>query len=316
MQGRIAPLYIEWVDKTRKTIRDSKIVTAEIAGTKDVYFNITMRTMALNLPKQTITSEDLKNIGIKDEKAIVYHNAKPLILLGLDNAIITAPLSTRTYKNIVVSDTALGATIEGKIGGAIDSGTIGFTKEVGIELNEIISQFIEFDNFGNDTNRPILESDDNIRARTLLEKDVKRNGNKYEAPLLWKTDNIDMPNNYEYAKKRYINFERQMNYNPKLKETAHNTIKSYIEKGYIREVNPDEITNGWYLPIFANITEKKIRLVWDAAAEFLGHSLNGQLIKGPDLITIFWDIVYKLREWPIAFCADIVEMFHQIITKE
>lgn len=114
-----------------------------------------------------------------------------------------------------------------KIGGTIDSGTIGFTKEVGIELNEIISQFIEFDNFGIDTNRPILESDDNIRARTLLEKDVKRNGNKYEAPLLWKTDNIDMPNNYEYAKKRYINFERQINYNPKLKE---NTTDMFTKK--------------------------------------------------------------------------------------
>lgn len=78
-----------------------------------------MRTMALNLPKQTITSEDLKHIGIKDEKATVYNNATPLILLGLDNARVTAPLSTRIYENIVVSDTALGVTIEGRIGGTI-----------------------------------------------------------------------------------------------------------------------------------------------------------------------------------------------------
>lgn len=148
--------------------------------------------MALNLPKKTITSEDLKHIGIKDEKATVYNNATPLILLGLDNARVTAPLSTRIYEYIVVSDTALGVTIEGRIGGTIESGTVGLTNEVGKELNEIITQFIEFDNLGIGTNRPILESDDNIRARAILERGVKRNGNKYEAPLLWKTDNINI----------------------------------------------------------------------------------------------------------------------------
>lgn len=63
-----------------------------------------------------------------------------------------------------------------------------------------------------------------------------------------------MPNNYEYAESRFLKFEKQMENNNKLKEAVHNTINDYIKKDYIREVDCNQDGEGWYLPIFANIT--------------------------------------------------------------
>lgn len=106
-----------------------------------------------------------------------------------------------------------------------------------------------------------------------------------------------------------------MERNLELKQVAQDTIKKYIEKGYIKEVQSESEVVGWWLPIFA-IIGKKIRLVWDAAAEFEGCSLNSKLTQGPDLNEPLWDVLYRFREWPVAICADIAEMFHQIRIKE
>lgn len=85
-----------------------------------------------------------------------------------------------------------------------------------------------------------------------------------------------MPDNKQYAKKRYLGFEVKMSKDWRLRESARLTIRNHLAKGYIREVETDRISSGWYLPIFAVTTEKKTRLVWDAAAEYEGVSLNGQ----------------------------------------
>lgn len=61
----------------------------------------------------------------------------------------------------------------------------------------------------------------------------------------------------------------------------------------------------------------KIRLVFDAAAQVNGFSLNSMLLVGPDLFAPLDAVVQKFRERPIAFGTDIREMYHQfLITPE
>jgi hypothetical protein len=68
-------------------------------------------------------------------------------------------------------------------------------------------------------------------------------------------------------------------------------IAELVEKGYAREVTePGEVKQGrtWYLPHFAVKNPNKpgkIRVVFDAAAQFRGTSLNEEPFTGPDLLT-------------------------------
>lgn len=312
LEGIRRPLYLEFADNTSRDVRNSRIVCGVIQGTDDKY-SIRMRTMDLSLPKLTITEEDLEWAGIKEHPIRLYKNAVPRIMIGLDNARITAARSTNTYKDLVVCDTPLGWTLEGKIGDSPIDGVIGCTKVLE-ELRNAVSQFIENDNFGIDKKNPVLESAEIQRARKILSEGVKRVKGRYESPLLWKHEQHPMPDNFSYAEHRFISFEKKMENNLELKTTAHDIISKYITKGYIKEVDCDRNSGGWHLPIFSVNNGKKIRLVWDAAAEFRGCSLNSNLLQGPDLNEPLWDILYRFRQWPVAICADIGEMFHQIRT--
>lgn len=208
-------------------------------------------------------------------------------------------------------DTPIGWTIEGRIGDATTA-FIGAMQNTLEEIRSAVAQFIENDNFGLDNRKPALESDEIQRARRILIEGVKRVDGKYESPLLWKKDIHNMTDNFVYARQRLNSFEKKMENNKELRRIANDTISNYIQKGYIKEVDRETQFAGWYLPIFSVSNENKTRLVWDAAAEFEGCSLNSHLLQGPDLNEPLWNILYRFRQWPVAICADIGEMFHQI----
>ncbi|XP_055585525.1 uncharacterized protein LOC129738367 [Uranotaenia lowii] len=80
--------------------------------------------------------------------------------------------------------------------------------------------------------------------------------------------------------------------------------------------NPKKV---WYLPLGVVVHPNKpgkIRLVLDAAAQVNGTSLNSILLTGPDLLTSLPAIIQQFRERPVAFKADIREMFHQYRIRE
>ncbi|XP_070851598.1 uncharacterized protein [Drosophila suzukii] len=104
---------------------------------------------------------------------------------------------------------------------------------------------------------------------------------------------------------------------PKLKTFLSNTMRHYKEKRYIRKLEKWELSNSprsWYLPILTvtNLNKKMTRLVWDAAAQVDGISLNDTILKGPDMLVSFMGVLLRFRERPIAVSGDIREMFHQI----
>ncbi|XP_036329731.1 uncharacterized protein LOC118741863 [Rhagoletis pomonella] len=91
------------------------------------------------------------------------------------------------------------------------------------------------------------------------------------------------------------------------------------QKQYIRKLSDNEINQDfkrkWYFPIFAvNNPNKpnKTRVVWDAAAEHQGRSLNCCLEKGPDLQRPLIHVLFNFRIGKIGICGDISEMFHRI----
>lgn len=75
----------------------------------------------------------------------------------------------------------------------------------------------------------------------------------------------------------------------------------------------------WYLPHFPvkyPLKPGKIRVVFDAAAQSHGISLNDNLLTGPDLLKLLPGVLFRFRQGPIGFIGDIKEMFHRIMIQE
>ena len=72
---------------------------------------------------------------------------------------------------------------------------------------------------------------------------------------------------------------------------------------------------AWYLlhhPVFNEHNPSKIRIVFDAAVEHDGMSLNKALPKGPDLLNKLTSILLRSRNHKVAIAADIEAMYHQV----
>ena len=59
-----------------------------------------------------------------------------------------------------------------------------------------------------------------------------------------------------------------------------------------------------------------MRIVFDAAAEYEGTSLNKNLLSGPDMTNSLVDVLLRFHQGTIGIAADIEGMFHQIRVHE
>jgi len=95
-----------------------------------------------------------------------------------------------------------------------------------------------------------------------------------------------------------------------------------VQKKYARKLNAADILEEharvWYLPTFIITNPNKpnrVRLVWDAAAQSGGQSLNDFIHAGPDLLKPLVDLLISFRAGKVAIIGDIAEMFYQIRVK-
>ena len=98
---------------------------------------------------------------------------------------------------------------------------------------------------------------------------------------------------------------------------AYNEIfQNYKEKDYTRQVPKTEFVEQWFLPHFPVVKEErvttKVHVVFDAAAEHDGKSLNDTMWPGPELRRELVDVLTRSRRAPVALSADISGMFLQV----
>ncbi|XP_053395546.1 uncharacterized protein LOC128555836 [Mercenaria mercenaria] len=89
-----------------------------------------------------------------------------------------------------------------------------------------------------------------------------------------------------------------------------------INKGYAERV-PDSCiepigSRVWYIPhhgVFHPEKPEKIRVVYDCSAEYMGESLNKNLLQGPDLTNALVGVLCRFRKDYIPVMCDIEKMF-------
>ena len=153
-----------------------------------------------------------------------------------------------------------------------------------------------------------------------LETNIRhRNDGHYEIPLPLKEEVLNLPNNWQLALSRLQRLKQRLKRDSKYREQYETFMKERIEKGLAEKVPSEELllSNGrvWCIPHHGvNHPQKpdKIRVVFDASAEFDGESLIRHLLQGPDPTNNLTGVLCRLNKEPVAFICDIEGMLHQV----
>ena len=96
-------------------------------------------------------------------------------------------------------------------------------------------------------------------------------------------------------------------------------MTEYISKGYARKLTPEEAAKEssctWYLPHHPVTNPNKpgrLRIVFDAVAEFAGTSLNKNLLQDPDMTNSLVEVLLHFRQGRVGLAADVEAMFHEV----
>ena len=145
------------------------------------------------------------------------------------------------------------------------------------------------------------EHDDRKFMKKAKEGIHRSNDGHYELPLPLKDEKTLLPNSKELALSRVKKLKGRLKH-----DATHR-----------KDYNDNDNDNGriWYIPhhgVYHPKKPGKIRVVFDASAEFKGESLNKHLLQGPDLTNSLTGALCRFRKEPVAFICDIEGMFHQV----
>ncbi|XP_065079196.1 uncharacterized protein LOC135702127 [Ochlerotatus camptorhynchus] len=233
-----------------------------------------------------------------------YINAKPGMIIGLEHVRLLTSLKNRegNSREPVATKTRLGWCVYGRNNGSegsIEQLNVHSCEEMSnSDLHDSMRKFFAVEDA---VLTKQLESEEDKRARSILEATTLSNGEK-----------------------QVERFGETVAKDPELRRRVNEQIESYEQKQYVCKVSSEELekTNPervWFLPLGVVTNPKKpnkIRMVCDAAAKVGGVSFNDMLLKGPDLLVSLVEVLLRFREGKIAVCSDIREMFLRILLRE
>ncbi|XP_055615090.1 uncharacterized protein LOC129761395 [Toxorhynchites rutilus septentrionalis] len=322
------PLCMSWTGNVTRYEPNSQRVSLEIGGASlsaRFMLNDTRTVKNLGLPRQSLNFGELaqQHSHLKGIPLNSYESVSPGILIGSNNASLIAALKLKEgqLSDPIACKTRLGWTLSGMAEEGDSSVKVSLhicARSQDSELHDLVKEFFSVDSVGVSVEKG-PESDDDKRARSILERTTRRVSNQFETGLMWRYDQFKFPNSFGMAKRRLECFERRMKADPELRESVQRQIIEYLQSGYIHLATAAELKSAdpgrvWYLPLGAVRNPKKpgkIRLVWDAAAKVQGVSFNSMLLKGSDLLTSLLEVLFGFRERKVAICGDLKQMFHQ-----
>ncbi|XP_065073988.1 uncharacterized protein LOC135698054 [Ochlerotatus camptorhynchus] len=305
LKGSPDPLHLRWTGNVSRVEEQSCMVKLEISGKqKKRRFNVVnARTVEeLELPVQSINPDELINNFpyLKGLNIDGYDEARPQLLIGLENLYLSTPLKIRegARGQPIATKTRLGWCVYGGASTKPDDfrGVFHVSRMTeDRQLHDLVKQYFLTDSLGVTPLTTELESAEDKRARQILESTTRRVPGGFETGLVWRCNEVHFPNSYPMA------------------------VDAYLEKGYARIATKDDLCSDdqdriWFLPLGVVINPKKpqkLRLIWDAAAQVKGTSFNSMMLKGPDLLTPLTSVQYRFRQRRVAVTGDIREMYHQ-----
>lgn len=339
LKGQHYPLCLRWTGDACRYEDSATIVALDISGSRNEHntqrLSEVFTVKELKLPSQSLSFEELskKHEHLQGIPVESYSNIQPQILIGMNNARVVHPMESREGKDNepIAAKTRLGWMVFGtsSTGGETIATTIPHSfhvchhyAEADVDLNSAVKNHFALESLGIANSQKLLLSTEDERAMKMMRSVTKLDNGRYSTGLLWKYDDIRLPNSKPMAMRRHNCLMKRMQRDPNLASTLKAKMNEYIQKGYVRKLSPEEQQNPrgdvWYLPMFPVYNPNKpnkVRIVWDAAAKVGETSLNSVLMKGPDQLTALPSVLYRFREKRIAVTGDIAEMFLRIRMK-
>lgn len=328
LKGPKTALHIETVGGKTITKRDSMKIGMKIRGIHQRATRVI--TSARTIDELHLSPQKMDKLKIEEcphlkklADQLFNKEERPKLLIGQDNWELIVSRTTRKGKKNqpVASLTHLGWVLHGSDGGAARQ--VNFiTAHVNIQeddnMEQLIKEHFAIESLGVQARRPSTDAEG--KALAIMEKTTRRlESGRFETGLIWKKEDIEMPDNYKTAENRLRTIEKKLDRDTDIKMEYEKQIQNLLDKGYAEEIAHSSTSKRkWYLPHFAvtHPTKKKMRLVFDAAAKSGGTNLNDTLLPGPDLLQSLFGVLLRFRQFPVAVMADIKEMFLQIKMKE
>ncbi|KAK0402377.1 hypothetical protein QR680_016303 [Steinernema hermaphroditum] len=161
-----------------------------------------------------------------------------------------------------------------------------------------------------------VEKDDDV-ARRILREGIRKVGDRYEASLLWNTDNPQLPDNLELCMRRLQSVCGSLSKRPEGLRAYDKVLREHIADGTVAKHTS---AVGHCLPHHAvyKAGKEEPRIVFDASAKPRknAHSLNERLYRGPVSLPALAGIILRSRIPPTVCWADVKKAFHQILLRE
>ncbi|KAF2901538.1 hypothetical protein ILUMI_04659 [Ignelater luminosus] len=191
------------------------------------------------------------------------------------------------------------------------------------KLHEEVKEYYAVENLGIKSSQTIAAKELK-RTLHIMETTLSYEEDYYKIGLLWKYDNMEIPDSRSMAIQRLNCLENRIQRNPELSEKINQQLEDFVIKVYIRKLTTEELFQHhdkiWYLPIFPVFIPnkpEKFRFVWDAAGKTQGISLNSTiLLKSNDELSSLLGVLSRFREKKVGFAADIKEMFLRVGIKD
>ena len=160
-----------------------------------------------------------------------------------------------------------------------------------------------------------------------------------ELPLPFRHGPPLLPNNTSLAMGRLQSLLKSFRKNPQLEEDYFKFMGEVLKRDHARKsaspsippIKDTEIKEnlsryrfppmqkGWIIPHFGVYHPRKVRklrVVFDSAAQLRGTSLNTHLLKGPDCVNSLLGILLRFRKEAVGITLDIEMMFHSFHVPE
>ncbi|XP_065091285.1 uncharacterized protein LOC135712256 [Ochlerotatus camptorhynchus] len=208
----------------------------------------------LLLPHQTLNADDLRQrySYLQGLPIGSYYDARPRILIGMKHVQVSLVLKSRegNVGDPVAVKTRLGWTVCG--GRNVESDNIGnlvhYTFHVcscertkDDELHQAVKNHFSLENLGITKPKKLLLSTEDQRAQDLLRQLTSYDGERYTTGLLWRHNNVRLPDNYAMALRRHQSLQHRLTKDPELAEKLNRMMEDYVSKGYFQE-NPVGLT--------------------------------------------------------------------------
>lgn len=127
-----------------------------------------------------------------------YEHVTPKILIGLDHCRLGMSRTTMTSLEggPIAAQTSLGWVIYGpqtSLSANVEADRWDY-------LDNVIRKHLTTENFGVKKPSQFLESDDDTMARRTMEATTSRVGERFQTGLLWKNNEVVLPNSYQMAR--------------------------------------------------------------------------------------------------------------------